>query len=147
MKVILKQDVAGQGKKGAVITVNDGYARNYLIARGLASEATEGGLLEIKRQQDAEAAQKAKEKADAKDLAARLSAATVTVPVKSGENGKVFGSVTSKEIAEELQKQGFSVDKKMLVLKENIKQTGNYEIEVKIYPEISAKLKLVVKAN
>lgn len=146
MKVILKQDVAGQGKKGDVLNVNDGYARNYLLARGLATEATAGGLNEIKRQQDAAAAVKAQERADAKALAEKIKAVNITVPVKSGENGKIFGSVTSKEIAEELQKQGLPVDKKMLVLRDPIKQTGNYEIEIKIYPEISAKLKLTVKA-
>lgn len=146
MKVILKQDVAGQGKKGDVVNVNDGYARNYLLAKGLAVEATAGGLKDIRRKQEAAAAEKAAEKAAAKELAERLKSATLTIPVKSGENGKIFGSVTSKEIAEELRKQGFDIDKKQLVVKETIKQTGNYEIEVKVYPEISAKLKLTVKA-
>jgi large subunit ribosomal protein L9 len=147
MKVILKQDVAGQGKKGDVRDVNDGYARNYLIKNGLAAEATAGGLDEIKRQHDAAAAGKAAEKNAAEALAAQINALAVTVAVKAGENGKIFGSVTGKEIAEQLNTLGVPVDKKQLVLRDTIKQTGAYQIEVKIAPGISAKCTLTVTAE
>lgn len=144
MKVIFKQDVPGQGKKGDVKDVNDGYARNYLIAKGFVVEATGGGLAEIQRQKEAVAAKLAAEKAAAKELAEKLKSAAVTVSVKSGENGKIFGSVTGKEIADELKKQGYNIDKKQLVIDGVIKHTGEYQIEIKVYPEITAKVKLVV---
>jgi len=147
MKVIFKTDVPGQGKKGDVKDVNDGYARNYLLKKGLAAEATASGLSEIKRQQEAVKAAKEHEKAEAKALVDRVKAAVVTVAVKCGGQGKIFGSVTAKEIAEELHKQGLPFDKKQLVLKDPIKNTGEYEVEVKVYPEISAKVKVVVVAE
>jgi large subunit ribosomal protein L9 len=144
MKVILNQDVAGQGKKGEVKNVSDGYARNYLFVKGLAREATEGGLNEIKQKKEAELRKTQAELDAAQALKQRLDQTELTIPIKCGENGKIFGSVTGKEICDELLKIDVAVDKKKLVLKESLKHLGNYVVDVKIYPEITAKLKIKI---
>ncbi len=140
MKVILLADVKGQGKKNDIINVSDGYANNFLIKKGLATPAKAQAVkqAEAVKQQIAKEIEEQKQKAlsDAK----KLSSAAVTVPANHGEKGRIFGSITSKEIAEELLKQGYNVDKKNIVLKEPIKQTGTYKITVKLFPEISAEV-------
>lgn len=145
MKVILTEDVKGQGKKGQMVNVSDGYARNFLLAKGLAVEATATNVNVMKTRQAAEAARKAKELAEAKELAAQLSKVTLTIRVKAGENGKLFGAVSNKDVADELKKQyKFDVDKKKLVLREMIKSLGTYEVQAKLYNEVSAKFNVVV---
>jgi large subunit ribosomal protein L9 len=145
MKVILKQEIKGVGKKGDIINVSDGYARNYLFPRELAAEAIEGNLASLKQKRDAEKYRKDQEVQEARELSKRLSGLIVRFKVKAGENGRLFGSITSKDISDEIKKQySLEVDKKKLVLGDAIKSTGTYEIEVKVYPEISTKLKVEV---
>ncbi|MBQ2712958.1 MAG: 50S ribosomal protein L9 [Clostridia bacterium] len=144
MKVILKQDVKGKGKKGDIINVNDGYGRNFLIAKGLAEEANASNLNDALTKRQADEHHRQVEKEQALEMAQKLRTVTVQVAVRCGENGKVFGSVTNKEIAETLQAQGYAIDKKKIVLKAPIKQVGEYELEVRLYPEIVSKLKIAV---
>lgn len=145
MKVILKEDIKGVGKKGEIINAADGYARNYLFPRGLASKADAGNLAELKEKKDAEKFRKEAEAADALALAKKLHGLSVNFNVKVGEGGRLFGSITSKDIADEIKKQhGFDIDRKKLVLKDPIKSAGTYMVEAKIYPEISVKLKVCV---
>jgi large subunit ribosomal protein L9 len=145
MKVILKVDVKDLGKKGDIVNTSDGYARNYLFPKGVAMEATEGNL-KAQEAFKAKAAKKKAEEADsARELAKKISSLPITINVKTGENGKLFGSITSKDIAEELKKQhGIDIDKKKFVLDEAIKTAGEYTVEIKVYPEIAAKLKVIV---
>lgn len=148
MKVILKQDVKGLGKKGEIINASDGYARNFLFPRNLAAEATQGSIKEHELQKANEAKKKAKDLQDAKELARELSEATVTIKVKAGENGKLFGSITSKDIAEALKSQcNYDVDKKKIVLDEAIKVAGTYNVEIKVFPEVSANIKVTIVQN
>ena len=145
MKVILTQDIKGQGKKGQLVEVSDGYARNYLMPRGLAQEATKENLNVMHGKQEAEAYKKQMALDDAKELAKKLGELTVEIKAKSGENGKLFGSVTSKEIVEELLgAHHIKIDKKKLVLPDGIKTLGTTEVEIKLHPGVSAKLKVSV---
>lgn len=145
MKVILKVDIKGVGKKGEIINASDGYARNYLFPRAYALEATEGNLASLKEKKDAEKFKKDSELGNAKEFSKKLSGLSVIFKVKTGENGRLFGSITSKDISDEIKKQhGFSVDKRKIVLEEAIKSTGTYNIEIRIFPEVSAKLKVEV---
>lgn len=146
MKVILLDDVKGKGKKGTVVNVSDGYARNFLFPRSLAIEANDKNMKELKARQKAEANKKAEELNEAKKLADEISKLTVVVKAKSGENGKLFGSITNKEIAEALKMQhGVKIDKKKIVLNEPIKTIGVKQLEVKVYPEVSATLKVNIE--
>lgn len=147
MKVILQADVKGTGKKGQVYEVADGYARNFLFPKKLAVEATTGNMQDISHKKAVEDRRKIKEKEDATVLGNKLNALQIEVKTKTGEGGRLFGSVTSKEIAEVLKKQhGFEVDKRKLELKEPIKALGSYEVPVKIHPDVTAKLKVHVSA-
>jgi large subunit ribosomal protein L9 len=148
MKVILLQDVKGQGKKDQVVNVSDGYARNYLIPRGLAVEATEGKVRELARQ-TAHADKKKKQEEDAaREVAARLGGLTVKVGGKAGEGGKLFGAVGNKDIAEALEKQhGFIVDKKKILLKEPLKNIGVFPVTVKLHPVAQAEIQVAVVAE
>lgn len=146
MKVILLQDVKGTGKKGEIVNVSDGYARNFLFPRNLAEEATDKNLNKWKQKQKEEERKKQQEIAEANKIVESLKGVTLIIKAKSGENGKLFGSVTNKEIAEELEKQhNIKLDKKKIVLPEPIKQLGEMELEVKVYAEISGKLKVRVE--
>lgn len=146
MKVILIQDVKGLGKKDSLVNVNDGYARNYLLPRKLALEATSKNLNIMKQKQDAEKSKKAKEIAHAKEQAAELSKICVNLKAKVGENGKLFGSITNKEIAEKLSTDHkVDIDRKKIVLGEPIRSTGTFEVEVKLYPEITGKITVKVE--
>ena len=144
MKVVLKQDVKGLGKKGELVNTSDGYARNFLFPKGLASEANAQNLSELKNRQQAEKYRIETETAAAKKSAAEISGKTIKMTAKAGQNGKLFGSVTSKEIAEKLKSEfGINVDKRKIVV-DDIKQFGTYEFEVKLYQGISAKLFVMV---
>lgn len=144
MKVVLLKDVKGSGKKGEIVNVSDGYARNFLFKQGLAKEANASAINENKQQKEASAYHKSVEIANAKELASVLKTKTVNLKVKCGENGKIFGSITSQEISSALEKQGISLDKKKIVLQNPIKTVGSYTITAKIYPEIQATFKVVV---
>ena len=137
MKVILNADVKGQGKKGEMIEVSEGYARNYLLPRNLAVKATADNLNALKLKEQAKKAQVEREKEQAKAYAKQLGAAVVRVRAKGGENGKLFGSVTSKEISEALKEQhGIILEKNRIVLDENIKSFGTYDVKCKLGYEI-----------
>lgn len=146
MKVILKQDVKNLGKKDSVVDVNDGFARNYLIPKGLAAEATAAALNEARMKNEALKHKKENELSEAKALAARMSGLEVVVRSKAGSNGKLFGSITGKDIADQLKAQyNINIDKKSLVLPEAIKSLGETEVEVKLYTGVSTKIKVKVE--
>ena len=146
MKVVLTQDVKGQGKKGQVITVSDGYARNFLLPKGLATEANAAAMNEIKSKEEAKQYKIATEKAAAEDLAKKLSEINLEIKVGKGTDGRFYGSVTSKEIAEKLQETyKLTVDKRKIQLDRPIKEYGTTQLDVKLYPEVVGKLKVTVK--
>ena len=144
MKLILLKDVKGQGKKGEVINASDGYARNFLLPKGLAKEATDANMHVLNKQKEAERKKKLEETEAAQKLAESLRNKEVKIIGKAGENGRLFGAITSKDIAEELKKQyNIDIDKKKIVT-DTIKQLGTHEVEIKLYPEISTKVKIVI---
>ncbi|KJS86978.1 MAG: 50S ribosomal protein L9 [Peptococcaceae bacterium BICA1-8] len=148
MKVILQEDIKTLGKKGQVIEVKEGYARNYLLPKKLAVEATQGNVKELDRQKKNMEQRAEKEQQAAEKLAAQINAVTVTLKVKSGENGKLFGAVTSKDIAENLVKtHKINIDKRKIDLSENIKSVGEYDIKIKLHPQVTAELKVKVLAE
>ena len=148
MIVILNKDVKGTGKAGDVVKVSDGYARNMLIPRGIATEATEGNIRSLEKQKKIAADKKAAEKAEAQAQAAKIGEISVVIKTKAGDGGKIFGSITSKDIAEALEKQHkIAVDKKKIQLGNPIKMTGEMTVAIKLYPEVSANLKVVVEAQ
>lgn len=133
MIVILNKDVKGTGKAGDVVKVSDGYARNMLIPKGLATEATQGNIRHLEKQKAIAAEKKAEEKAAAKEQAEKIGNLTVTIKTKAGDGGKIFGSITSKDIAEGLKSQhGIEVDKKKIQLSSPIKQTGEMSVDIKL---------------
>ncbi len=146
MKVILLQDVKSLGKKGEIVNVNDGYARNFILPKKLGVEATGKNLNDLKLQKNNEK-KVAQENLDAaKRLAAELAEGKVELAIKVGEGGRVFGSVSSKEIAAAVKEQmNLDVDKKKIQLKEAIKSLGTHIVSVKLHPEVTAELKVVVK--
>lgn len=146
MKIILLKDVKGTGKAGEIKEVADGYARNCLIKKGLAEEATSVKINSLSIKKDAQDFHKQEEIKALKAECAKLNGEVVIVKIKCGENGKVFGSVTSKEIAEVLTEKGYSVDKKKILLKDSIKSLGVYNVEVKFLPDAVAKIKVEVIA-
>ena len=148
MKVILLEDVKTLGKKGQIVDVNDGYARNFILKKKLGLEATSTNLnnLKLLKANDEKIAKEILEKA--KEFGEDLSKLTVVVKMKAGEGGRVFGSVSSKEIAEEAKKQfGVEIDKKKIVMEEPIKSFGAFELPVKLHPEVTAKLRVKVEEN
>lgn len=148
MIVILNRDIKGTGKAGDVVNVSDGYARNMLLPRGYATEATEGNIRNLEKQKAIAAEKKAEEKAAAQQTAEKLSKLTVEIKTKAGEGGKIFGSITSKDIAEALKKQhNITVDKKKIQLDSTIKQTGELTVDIKLYTEVSGKLKVNIIAE
>jgi len=145
MKVIFNTDVKGQGKKGEMKEVSQGYARNYLIPRGLATEATADNLNALKLKEKAKAAQIAKEKAQAEEYAKKLGAVQVTVRAKAGNAGKLFGAVTSEAISKALKEQfGMDIEKNKIVQAEPIKSFGSYTVKAKLGYEISGNINVLV---
>ena len=145
MKVILKENIKGVGKKDEIINASDGYARNFLFPKGLAVEANAQNMANLKAKQDSNAYRKDQEKQEARKQAEHIKKIMLTIPVKAGENGKIFGGVSSKEIAELLQKtHNIIVDKKKIELKETIKELGTKTVEIKLYEGVIAKLKINV---
>ena len=145
MKVIFNVDVRGQGKKGELKEVSDGYARNYLLPRGLAAEATADNINTMKLREKAKAAQIAAEKAQAQEYAKKLGAVQVTIRAKAGKNGKLFGAVTSQEISEALKAQfDMDIEKNKIVQNDPIKTFGSYSLKVKLGHEISGTVNVLV---
>lgn len=145
MNVILLQDVKGLGKKGDVIKAKDGYARNFLFPKGLAKEATSGNVKVLEEQKTAKKLKEQEELNDAKKLAEKISEMTVTIKSKAGENGKLFGSITTKDIAEALNKQHkIKIDKRKMDLDDNIKSLGVTSVGVKVYPGVTTEFKVNV---
>lgn len=145
MKVILTQDVKKLGTKGQILDVSDGYARNYLIPQGLAMEATKTKLKEIQEKSLKEEKKKTSEKEQAEALKAKLHGQKVEIKVKAGTGDRLFGAVTSREIADALLAAfGVAIDKKKIEIEEPIKHLGQYKIKLKIYPAVQADVKLIV---
>lgn len=144
MKVVLLQDVKGKGKKGELCNVSDGYARNFLFPKNLAIEANTAALSELKSREESKQHHKQEEIAAAKATAEKLNGKTVTLKAKAGANGKLFGSITSKEIAAEIKKSlGIEIDRKKMVVSD-IKNFGEYTAEIKLYQGIIAKINVCV---
>lgn len=145
MKVILKENIKGVGKKDEVINASDGYARNFLLPKNLAVEANESNLSKLKNKKDSESFKKNQEFEEAKKLAEKMEKVRLHFKVKTGENGKVFGGVSSKEIAEQLEKEyNFKVDKKKIELKDTIKTIGITKVKVKLYEGVIANVNVEV---
>lgn len=145
MIVILTKDVKGSGKAGEVVKVSDGYARNMLLPKGLAKEATEGNIRSLEKQKAIAAEKKEQQKAEAKETAEKLEKITLQIKSKGGETGKLFGSITSKDIADALAKQeNIKVDKKKIEMAGPIKVAGDTQVTVKLFSEISAVVKVSV---
>ena len=146
MKVILLKDVKGSGKCGEVIEVSDGYARNFLIKKGLAEEATAVKINSLNIKNKSLEFHKNEEIKALKEQANNSKGKKIPLKIKCGENGKIFGSITSKEIADAVNELGFSVDKKKVLLKDPIKNLGLYTVEIKFLPDVSAKISVEVVA-
>lgn len=148
MIVILNRDVKGTGKAGDVVKVSDGYARNMLLPKGYAKEATEGNIRSLEKQKAIAAEKKAEEKARAEEQAEKIAGLSVLIKTKAGDGGRIFGSITSKDIAEALKTQhGIDIDKKKIQLDAPVKQTGELEVGLKLYYEVNARLKVIVEAE
>lgn len=147
MKVLLLQDVKGQGKKDQIIDVSDGYARNFLFPKKLAVIADNKAMNEVKNKEASKQYKIETEKAAAKEIAAKLAETVVKISVNAAADGRLYGSITSKDLAEVLAKQyGITVDKRKIVMPEPIKAYGTYNFDVRLYPEIVGKIKVTVGA-
>lgn len=145
MIVILNRDVKGTGKAGEVVKVSDGYARNMLLPKGYATEATDGNIRNLEKQKELQAQKKADDRAAAEKIAAQLEEAKVVIKSKSGEGGKLFGSITTKDIAEAAKEQtGITLDKKKIQMNTPIKNIGKFTVDVKLYPEVVGKLSVEI---
>lgn len=146
MKIILLQDVKGLGKRGEVVDASRGYARNFLFPKKLADEATEGNIKTLNEQKKSQKLKEQQELKDAKCLVAQLEESPIEIIAKAGEGGKLFGSVTSKDLAEELEKQyEIKIDRRKIVLPEPIREIGIRDVEVKLYAGATGKLKVNIK--
>ena len=148
MKVILKQDIKGVGKKDQIINVSDGYVRNFLFHKNMAVEANNENMSKLRAKQDSNAFKKQQEKEEAQKIADKISKIILKVPVKAGGNGKIFGGVSTKEISDLLEKNyKIKVDKKKIELKETIKELGTRNVNIKLYEGVIANLKIDVVAE
>lgn len=147
MKVLLLQDVKGTGRKGDVVEVNDGYARNFLIKKGMAKQADKVVLREKQSQVASQERTQQLEREAALKKAGEMGKMTLHIKAKTGENNKMFGAITSKEIVDEFLKQGIEVDRRQILLENNIKNLGEYEIGAKLYSGVSTKFKVVVEQD
>ena len=148
MQVILTQDVKGQGKKGQVVNVSDGYARNFLLAKGLATEATKSNLNDLKGKQESAEYKIKTDTEEAKKIAEQMKELVVNLKAKAGDNGKLFGSITSKDVADALTNQHhIKLDKKKFVLPDGIKTLGVTEVTVKLYTGITGTLRVNVETQ
>jgi len=147
MQIILQEDVEKLGTRGQVVEVAEGYARNFLLPRKLALEASAGNMKRLERMRATFAKKEATEKGDAEKLAELLAAVSLEFARKAGESDQLFGSVTSADVSESLAAQGFTIDKRKIVLVDPIKTVGEYQIPIKLYREIVASVKLTVKKD
>ncbi|TAJ97322.1 MAG: 50S ribosomal protein L9 [Candidatus Manganitrophaceae bacterium] len=148
MKVILREDVDKLGRMGDLVNVADGYARNYLLPRNMAAVATSHNIRSLEHEKRVIADKIKKEKMAAEEHAKKISAISVSIPAQVGEEGKLFGSVTSKDIADAIAAQGFEIDKKKIVLEKPIKEIGTFMVPVKVHHDVTAQVKVeVVKAE
>jgi large subunit ribosomal protein L9 len=145
MKIILKEDVENLGKRGAVVTVKDGYARNYLLPKGMAMRFTPGAVKVLEQERRMYEARQLKAKEDAQAIAEKLEALELSVLKRAGDQDVLYGSVTPTDVADLLKEKGFTVDKRKIVLHEPIKKLGEYEIPIRLHPEVAPKVKLVVQ--
>ena len=145
MKVILLQDIKGVGKKDEIINASDGYARNFLLPKKMAVEADKNNLNKLNVKKENEKQRKQNELENAKEIIEKIKTITLKIKAKSGENGKIFGGITSKEVAENLKEQyNINVDKKKISIQETIKMLGNYFVEIKLHEGITAKLAISI---
>lgn len=144
MKVIFLQDVKGQGKKGEVKNVSEGYAQNFLLPRGLVRPATDGNVKTLEQQTAAEQKRKLQEKEEAAQLGKKLEEMTVELKAKAGEGGRLFGAITSKQVAEALAKHGVKIDKRKIEMSDPIRTLGVTQVPVKLHPEVKSTLKVHV---
>jgi large subunit ribosomal protein L9 len=144
MKVIFLQDVKGKGKKGEVKNVSEGYARNFLFPKNLASEATPGAMATLQGKQKSEEKKQQAQLEEAEALKAKLASITITIKTKTGEGGRVFGSVTSKQIADGLKEQGIKIDKRKIELADPIKSLGYTNVPIKIHSQVTGTVKVHV---
>ena len=144
MKVLLKDDVKDVGKRGDVVMVKDGFARNYLLPRNLALEVTPGNMKIVEEERQAQRRREVKEKSDAQELSERISAVSCVFPVKVGEGDKMYGSITSQHIAEALEKEGIKISKKNIELESPIKTLGVYEVPIRLHPQLTMKFRVEV---
>lgn len=144
MKVIFLKDVKGQGKKGEIKEVSEGYAQNFLIPRGLVRPATDGNVKTLENQTAAEAKRKEREKEEAAELGKKLEEMTVTLTAKAGEGGRLFGAITSKQVAEALEKAGIKIDKRKIEMHDPIRSLGVTQVPVKLHPEVKSTVKVQV---
>ena len=144
MEIILKEDVQNLGYKDDIVKVKDGYGRNYLIPTGKAVIASESAKKVLAENQKQRAHKLAKIKADAEALAKKLEGLTLTIGTKTSSSGVIFGSVNSIQVAEALEKEGFAIDRKIIVIKDNIKEIGNYTAVIRLHKEVSPVVKLVI---
>jgi len=148
MEVILREDIPELGQRGDVVTVKNGYARNYLLPRKLAMEATPGNRKQVAEMKAAGARREATEKSGADSLAAQLAEVVLTIPAKAGESDQLFGSVTAMDIAEGLEAKGFAIDKRKILLEEPIKTVGEYTVPLRLHRHVTASVKVnVVRAE
>jgi large subunit ribosomal protein L9 len=144
MKVILRQDYENLGRMGDIVEVKDGYARNFLIPRKIALPATPGNIRMVETEKKQKAFKLEREKLNAQKLAEKLYGLEITIPMRAGENKRLFGSVTAQMIADEIGKLGVEVDRKKILLDEPIKMLGSYEVPIKLHPDVSVKIKVNV---
>jgi large subunit ribosomal protein L9 len=144
IEVILREDIKTLGRAGEMVRVKPGYARNYLLPQGLAYEATEGNRKRIAAETRVRAARNEAERAEAERVAGTLSGTTLTLSGKAGEEGKLFGSITSQDIADALTRQGFNFDRRRIELEHPIKTTGTHTVSVRLHPEVHAELRVSV---
>jgi len=144
MEVILREAIEGLGKAGELVKVKDGFARNFLLPHKKAVLADPKNMKQLEHQKQVAEAREKKVRKEAEDLAAKLSSASVTITREAGEEDKLYGSVTSKDISDALRTAGFNVDKRLIILKEHIRQIGTFDIAVKLHPEVNASVKVWV---
>lgn len=147
MKVILTKDVKGTGKKNEVINVAEGFARNFLLPKGLALEATEGNLRDLAHKKENQDKRKEEELQQARELGKKLKGLSLTLPVKTGEGGRLFGSISNRDIGDVLEKaKGIIIDKRKIELEGPIKNLGNYPVNIKLHPQVTATIQVQVIA-
>jgi large subunit ribosomal protein L9 len=144
MKVILKEDIKHVGKMGQIVDVADGYARNYLIPKGLVTEASTKNIKFLEHEKRIIQEKSKKIRNSVQDLASRISSLTISIKAKAGEEGKLFGSITTMDVAEALQKEGVEIDKKKISFEEPIKRLGSYTVNIKLHPDVSAPLNIQI---